>query len=410
MRFINPYSGVDFASTPHILANTHEHLNIGGTDPEMNSVRKSWNRGIRWFANLTYNPSAPAYPYYGWESHYDTYNTIPDDYTIIDGVYTGGFDSFVDKDGNTIYSRDLPHVPNNERVRYATTLRETTGKWRFANHFNVLGSLFGDNGVRGNGGVIGDKIDTNPIVFLSEIQEIFSGNLLFEGKTFATINHCASYSRAKELLNAAPRLFMACELYNHLYSRETNQEFRNVYDTLLKEGYRLWAVSVVDWQEIQKAESETKCDRGCNVLLIDGYNNMTVAQKTEAGLDAYISGSFYASGRGVRKITSLSVNEDSVSLTVDGNPTSIKAITNLRTVNCNNGANVRINPGEEYIRYEVYYDSVPSGWDEMTAEQQDAYCADGVKDFIFTNPIWIEDNGKKSESSIVTDAFALGII
>jgi Zn/Cd-binding protein ZinT len=92
-------------------------------------------------------------------------------------------------------------------------------------------------------------------------------------------------------------------------------------------------------------------------------------------MDAYIQGAFYASGFGNHAITNLSVDGNKVTFSVDGNATEIAAYTNKgKMVGEGNSMQVTIPKGVNFIRFEALYDE------------------DEKKDFICTQPLFIEDN------------------
>ena len=103
---------------------------------------------------------------------------------------------------------------------------------------------------------------------------------------------------------------------------------------------------------------------------------MTVSQKSEAGLDAYIAGCYYPSAFGNSEITELSVLNDSVRISFDNPATRLYAITNKGRYSASGSSlTYKIPKGATYVRFEAYFDGD----------------ADAI-DFIFTNPIFIEDN------------------
>lgn len=278
-------------------------------------------------------------------------------------------------------------------------------------------------------------------------------NQQFSGKLFGTVNH--SYSESVEYyFKYHPEIFKAMELYNSYMTPTYNQKMRDKYDELLRKGYRIFGTAVVDWigsSEVygggmtpeeqavwvsaynslppeEKAlytdaadyynktvVKECKTSRGYNTLYVDGYNEFGIDSLSKAmdvakdGLDAYIAGKYYMTGTGTNYITSLEAENGVVSIEVSGSPSSIKAITSKRVVEgSGNSMSVPIIPGETYIRFEVKYYDTPDGWSEMTIAQQEEYMRQGVMDFLFTNPIWIEDNEERGSMAQV--ALSLGII
>lgn len=402
MNVINPYDGVDF--TRIVKSITHEHIT--------NYLRwaNAYNRGIRHFGSVSYQPSAPHFPASNyWYKVIDgipvpqTYQDFADlpnqDYTVVNKELTGSVKTFEDSEGNTINTDDLPQVPNNEHPTFTKEIGVTTS---FLNHFNVLGNMWGESGWGKGNGTISDRVG-HPLCDLSDMAKFLDEeNQYFKGKIFGTINHCKSLSGAKTLLNSDfSKMPLGFEVFNQGYTRPYNQQIRDCYDALLKEGYRLFAVSVVDWQgDIERGGAdddyvkEADYDRGCNVLLVEddydslpandfieiegkkypNYHSLT-RTKAEAGLDCYISGRFYASGLGNHLINELLENNGIISFSVDGSPSSMYLITNIgRTEIIGNTVKYAIEKGVTYVRFEVYYDN------------------DEYKDFIITNPIWVEDH------------------
>lgn len=449
MKIINPYDGIDFSSVPKIKAITHEHIF------RVDQLKSAYDRGIRWFANVHYQPSIPSVLHDGSRVYsYKDWSAMSDDANLVDRSWsfftpaTGG-KTFIDKDGYTIDLDDLIQVGNAEHdlMRSVTYPAISSGI-----HHNVLGNLWGEAGVN----VFPPITDMSwrrqhPIYTLEEAITHYrdEDNQQFVGRLFGTINHCRVYDAAKGFCELAPEIFKGFEIFNQGYSTEWNQEFRTVFDTLLQEGYRLWGTSVVDWQgdiapwtyitdrernywisaysalsDSQKSQYQSEFDnldesqsvktykygnrvegywyyiynrectfdRGCNILLIDGYDEMTTAEKEIAGLDAYRKGSFYCSGLGNHRITSLTVEGKNVTLSVDGTPSKIKAITAVGTSEkTGNTITTTIPKGTKFIRFEVYY-----------------YSDAADMDFILTQPIYIEGN-EADNFGVVKKAFILDL-
>ena len=381
MRVINPYEGVNFSTVPKINSISHEHINT------QEQLKKCYDRGIRHFASVWYQPAQPHYLYSGWSGTYLTYaNTSEDDFSTTYETRTGSIASFEDKDGNTIDVATLPQIPNAEHPKFAVD--KNASPIQILQHFNVLGNLWAEVG-HGIGAEMMAKIQAHPLWDLSDINTQFTSDLLYQGKVFGTINHNKSLDQALMMLNTCPTIFKATEINNNGYNLTDNQAFRSLYDQLLTMGYRIWGTSVQDWQGDYRF-SEVQYDRGCNVLLIDGWDNMTVAEKSEAGLDSYIDGKYYASAFGNYSITGLSVNGRDVNISFSQTPSRLYAITNKGRVQGSGASyNFRIPYGAIYLRFEAYFDSDPN-----------------ALDFIFTNPMFFEDN----EDNIVTKSYILGII
>lgn len=404
MRVINPYADVDFGKT--VKSITHEHIHSAG------QWAKAYERGIRHFAAMSYSPAAPRFPASNYLykivdgvpvfNTYKDYANLPNgDYTVVDKRLEGAVEEFTDSEGNVIKTDDLPQVPNNEHPTFTRQLGVTTD---FLQHFNVLGNMWGEAGWGDNNGGIAERTG-HPLCDLSDMSEFLkTGNQYFaNGKVFGTINHCGKVSSAKTLLGSdLGKIPLGFEVFNQGYTRDLNKKFRDCYDALLSEGYRLFAVSVIDWQGyIEKDYAEDNYvpdvdyDRGCNILLVDdnyatlpandfkvidgkeypNYHSETYT-KAEAGLDCYINGRFYASGLGNHRITELYEKNGIIKFSVDGTPSSLSVITNIgRESVSGNSLSYNIEKGVSYVRFEVFYDN------------------DEKKDFIFTNPIWVEDNG-----------------
>ena len=403
MRVINPYAGVDFGKT--VKSITHEHIHSAG------QWTKAYERGIRHFAAMSYSPAAPRFPASNYLfkivdgvpvfNTYKDYANLPNnDYTIVDKRLEGAVEEFKDSEGNIVKTDDLPQVPNNEHPTFTQQLGVTTN---FIQHFNVLGNMWGEAGWGDNNGSIADR-NGHPLSDLSDMTKFLdaSNQYFAGGKVFGTINHCGNLSSAKMLIGSElGKIPLGFEVFNQGYTRDLNRKYRDCYDKLLSEGYRLFAVSVIDWQgyiEKDYADEEyiadVDYDRGCNVLLVDSsydslpandfmvvdgkkypnYHSATYT-KAEAGLDCYINGRFYASGLGNHSITELSEKNGTINFSVDGSPSGMAVITNLgRTSVAGNSLSYSIEKGVSYVRFEVFYDN------------------DEKKDFIFTNPIWVEDN------------------
>lgn len=434
MKIINPYQGIDFASAKRVNSITHEHIVCGQGS---NSVANAYNRGIRHFAALHYAPAVPRYPmsnfYYRSEGvpyAYKDYNDVPNgDWSIVDKYLIDvGYSSFVDADGHTIFTDYIPQIPNNEHVLWSYD--KSANPVRYYNHFNVLGNLWAEASwgyKNGNPSQRADGIHSlwDSIDF-AKYKE--AENQIFLGKTFGTLNHPSSVQAILDFLNVDDALFNAIEIYNNGYSDGRMKKFQEMYDAILAKGYKKWCVAVVDWQDYVQLDMTTEekeywqsqydaqadktiyptmmdyykafgrkvsYDRGCNVLYVpsnyddlpandfivgtDGkmYSNphSKIYTQAEAGMDAYIQGTFYASGFGNHAITNLLVDGNKVTFSVDGNATEIASYTNKgKMVGEGNSMQVTIPKGVNFIRFEALYDE------------------DDKKDFIYTQPLFIEDN------------------
>lgn len=450
MKIINPYSGINFSTVKKVIGISHEH--IFNTE----RLQNAYNRGIRWFACVNYTPAVPAAPSLAsWSGTYqiwnyfdvsyaypnggdggtDIYNStsareavpnqsglrqsglvisykthdgrvyekfsgeswstttgwsvisedeLDDELVLKNATYTQSCQNFVADNSDEVDVSELPALGNAEH----SFLRDYNGGLT-AMHFNVLGNMWSEPCAVQPLGYPRTFIEAHPIYALADIETLFTTDLQFTNKWFGTINHTYNTALIKKYLTAAPSLFKGMELFNQGATKERNQMFRDAYDELLREGYRLWVLSVADWpediegtgyagQDMSHYVKECNFVRGCNVLYIPSeYDNMTKEDKTEAGLDSYIAGKYYASGTGEHYITGLSVNGNTVSFSVDGTPSKLKIITSARVLEYTNrnNASIVIESGESYVRFEAYY-----------------YGNSNDMDFIFTNPIWIEDN------------------
>lgn len=514
MRFINPYETVDFANTPRVLANTHEHIYNAA------QFKKAYERGVRIFACINYYPSAPSVstkhlndeneqsnfsnwkvPVVDWKTVKDfqaggasddslLYAPIADrESHLTTRLYQGGFPT-IEVGGQTISTKLIPQIANAEHTIHLW--KQNQSSMSGALHHNILGNLLSEpsngyiyypqsvpNGQRAMTQVIyGDDVEDGGFdpdgVFstLTEetdwrhthmpfsLEELFAKYLLsenqqFSGKVFGTINH--TYADSAELyFKNAPTLFRAMELFNSYMSPAYNSLMRSKYDELLRKGYRIYVTSVVDWQDSteqwggltpeeqaqwtaaynaltpeEQAQygskqgyyaatvvKECKPSRGANVLYIDGYDESSIdtLQKAmdtaEDGLDSYLAGRYVATGVGHYRVSALNISGSNVSFEVTGTPSKIKAITSERVIELSNtnSISVSIQKGEMYVRFEAYYNNTPSGWNNMTLnEQYDLMLSQGYMDFLFTNPIFIEGN-EKDDNDTIMKSFSLGII
>lgn len=372
MRIINPYSDVDFGSVTRVKAISHEHINTEAR------LKSAYDRGIRYFACVWYQPAAITYPLSAWNHDYQDY-TSKDDLTLKTWNYAGSIVSFEDNNNNTILTDDLPQIPNAEHPCFGNIS---------ARHFNVLGTSFSEAGW---GKIEIENLTSwrlqHPLYDVSQINALFANTGVLNNKIFGTINHCDSSTDAMKFLNNGREVFKAMEIFNQ---GGTNIKYKKAYDELLSRGERLWVAAVVDWQGDIAVDSDCPFDRGCNVLLMDNsYNSLPancfdptnnyVYSKAEAGLDAYIAGRYYASGLGNHYITGIDVNGEKVTISFDSVASSIKAITNVEVKEIANSSSMSftIPRGAIYLRFEAEFND----WD-----------------FIYTNPMWIEDNANNSIS------------
>lgn len=366
----NPYEGIDWASVVRVNAITHEHIF------DRNKLQKAYNRGIRWFACINYQPAVPSYPLSSWNRTYPDY-TSTEDSTLTDYVYSGSIPTILDGNGNDIQTDTLPQVPNAEHPCFAN----------FAgNHFNVLGSTFPDAGWGKFGGPSFRL--SHPLYSLLNVANLF-GNQEYQPfkKVFGTINHLSLFSEASKAIELGKGIFKAMEVFNNGYNDATNETFMRNYDNLLLAGFRIYPVSVVDWQDyVPEGETDWE-DKGCNVLLVpSSYDTLPandfqasgVYSKAEAGLDAYIDGRYYCSGFGRHSITNFDAEGGNISISFDSAPQSIFVVVDGVRKQLTTGSVVSFNvpDGSSYARFEARW-------------------AD--KDFIYTVPVFYkkEDNTTK---------------
>lgn len=368
----NPYEGIDFQTASRVKAISHEHIF------RESQVKYAYDRGIRYFACVNYFPACPTYPLSGWSYEYEDY-VSPTDLRLAKFTYTGSIPSFVDKNGNVINTDDLVQLPNAEHAFYTNT-----GNL----HFNVLGSLFGEctngnrTGTEWSEDALGMKknkwYSLHPKWDIDDInrQYLDESNHLFMGKVFGTINHTSSYQSVTQLLDECPGVFKAIEIVNQGSTESRWEQYRELWDRLLRENRRVWGVSVIDWQT---NGSDGKPRLGaCNVLLIQDYEGHSNMEKSELGLDAYLSGCFIPSGLAVNDIVRFDVSKSSIRLEVTGIPSQINVVTNRGKTEYNRTSVVEYTYGwkDTYVRFEVWYRS-----------------KDGtLEDFLFTNPVFIENS------------------
>lgn len=417
MKIINPYDGIDFKNTPRILGNTHEHIY------NISQVKKAYDRGIRVFGCVNYFPSAPSVspkhltdeglpsklskwkvPFNIWDLTFDENNEpiLPENYPNIKPedtpvkvfYYEGSIPSFEDKDGNTIYTDDLPQIANCERTNKWID-RNFSGHYDMrCNHFNLLGYL---NGEATNytyyytqGYFENDSTKERSFYHrysLTSFQEDCNyanlpENQQFENLIFGTANHPyygnTNINQLREMIDNSNGVIKAIEFYNDGCWADT-QIVLEWADILYKEGYRFWGVAVVDWQSDYKENAEATFNRGCNTLLIPNYDNIQSAdEKARTALKTYIDGKFYACGTGLHYITNISISGSKITFSVDSNASKIVISSSKSKQSYTNVSSVdyMITYGDIYVRFEAYF-----------------YQDENDMDFIFSNPIWIENNG-----------------
>lgn len=459
-RIINPYANVDFAGTPRVPANSHEHIYSSGM------MQSSYRRGIRTFACVNYFPSASSVCPAGKLGRETACKISDCDIPVTDWIDPSGIPQDVqnnafnmslaqleqyktvrrhiisaptieDDGGNTIYTNTIPQIANME-FAFVPWVRGNLSD-RISQHFNVLGNLFPipTNGMTSHA-IFEDMTwdeekawrSGHPLYSMEELMSYVTSSQYqqFEGKIFGTANHNYDVTGLKKYFDRYPQVFKAMECFNQCYSRNYNNAFRDAYDTLLRDGYRIWGTAVADWQGTREvdllpaeqaewiaaynaltpeqqayygswknyynATAEKECgdkNRGCNVLYIPNYETMLARdpqEVAEAALDAYIAGRYYMSGWGGFYIQDIDITPTNITLTVSGSAETIRGITNTATYEgTGSSITVPLTKKTSYVRFEAYF-------------------AD--KDFIFTNPIFIENDKAKGE--VYNQSLILGIV
>lgn len=367
----NPYHGIDFQSASRVKAISHEHIS------RKSQLKTAYDRGIRYFACVNYLPACPSYPLSNWSYEYEDF-VSPSDLTLTSLTYSGSIPSFVDKNGIEVNTDDLVQLPNAEHLFYSNT---------FSSHFNVLGSLFCESahGGRKDGEWSEDSLgmkrkewyNLHPKWDIKDInpQYLNPSNQLFPGKVFGTINHTSNEKAVRRLLEECPDVFKAIEIVNQGCTESKCERFRDLWDTLLCEGKRIWGTSVMDWQSLGP-EGNPRLG-ACNVLLINDYDNHTLLEKSELGLDAYIAGSFIASGLADNDVVDFVVSSTSIRLQVTGLPFKVIVVTNCDKIEYSGINEIEYIYGRKdtYVRFEVWYR------DE----------GGSLQDYLFTNPVFLKN-------------------
>ena len=396
-KIINPYAGVDFDRS--ILSQSHEHCY------DASKVANAYKRGIRVIACSHYLPAAPRYPLSSFSWEYQDYkskeavdngDTETVTRTITDSIPT------ITVDGQTINTDTIPQIANAEHP-FVKGQRE---------HFNILGLLWAEPGHSLANG------DTSTATWKREhalvTPQMLNGLLEDESKwqfgsqyAFGTINHTYDAAWIKSMLNACPNIFKAMEIFNQGYSKGWNDQFKYAYDSVLRDGKRIWCTSVVDWQsdwarwdyatqaekdewtekfnalsEEEQAEYGTpenyymetgrfKFDRGANrILLPSNYNSLSLQDKAKEVVKAYIGGRYYLVGLGNYSMQIIKDGPDITFMVSDLCP-KIRVINGRMATEYTNVDSVTYNAkiGDKYVRFEAEWN-------------------DG--DFVYSNPIWIE--------------------
>lgn len=272
---INPYSGVDFAGTPRVPANSHEHIYSGS------GFQGAYRRGIRAFACVNYFPSAPSVAPSGKLGLQSDQNFASWDIPVIDWAdpnnvpenffnmtleelapylttrhYQGAYPTITDGEGNTVQTAEVPQIANME-FAFLPWERGNLND-RIIQHFNLLGNLYGypTNGMTFSSTWPGMTWDEeklwrqrHPLYSMADLMGFVRQNSYrqFDGKIFGTVNHNDNVPGIKRYFDTYPDIFKAMECFNQYFSRQQNELFRSAFDTLLSQGYRIWGTAVVDW-------------------------------------------------------------------------------------------------------------------------------------------------------------------
>ena len=401
VRIFNPYVGLDFSNT--INSQTHEHC---FTATGNNSLANSFKRGIRVFACSHYQPAIPRFPFSGWSVQYQDYTSV-EDLTLTMRTSSGSIPSFA-VDGETINTDTLPQIANAEHPLISG----------MPGHFNLLGCLWGEPGHNlGNANAGGTLTpseyaswkESHALVTRESLKaalEVESNWQFGKALAFGTINHNYNSTLIKGILDEFPTYFKAMELFNQGYGKHYNQRFRDAYDELLRQGYKIWGTSVVDWQgdwatwnfidDTDKAEWTAKynalpssekaqyadaqayymavgryqIDRGMNVVLMPkNYESLEPQAIAREVVKAYNGGRYYMVGIGNHTMTIL-VESGVITFKVSDIADTIKVITASGTTTYNGRDAIQYAPNntDKYVRFEAEW-------------------SDG--DFVYSNPCWI---------------------
>jgi len=400
--FTNPYAGVDYDNP--VAAQSHEH------SITKDRLESAYNRGIRLFAVSHYQPSVPRYPLsktpLTWMDYKSRDAVDGGDTELVERTETNNVGiTQLDTNAGTINTDDIPQIANAERPYIHDS------NHFYAEHFNILGLLWGDPGVwTANKESNTAWKKSHSLETIAKFEELLEDETMWQFGSqyaFGTINHNTSASDAKAILDKLPQIFKAMELFNQGYSAGWNQNFRNAYDAILQQGYRIWGTAVVDWQndwatwtyttDAEKTEwtakfdalsqseqqeygsaenyylqtGRYKFDRGANVLLMpNGYDSMTPFLQAKEGIKAYIMGRYYMVGLGNYSMR-ISIDGNTITFRVSDFSPKIRVITAQGATEYSNTDTVRCTPtkADKYVRFEAFWD-------------------DG--DFVFSNPIFID--------------------
>ena len=452
MKVHNPYANVNFSAFKMVRSVTHEHIyteeqakicfhrgirvfcNVN-YQPAVPSLKMSgWSRTFKDWSDVYTKDELLAAGVINHDGKPDFSKT---EY-FTDVTFSGSIPTITMSSGEVVDTNLVPQIANAEH----TDKKDYWGGTG-CEHHTVLGSTWSDVGVRSYIGNTG-KQDMSfrrsfPLYSIKEETELLLANQQFPGKLFGQICHSTDYLNAERLAKI-PQIYKSVELFNQSASPARQKKYRETYDKLLRNGYNLMVTAVVDWQQSIESyndllpyEKEAFADvndynrqcekgtykkesnyiRGCNVLLLNTSYGSDLAsdtsdadRKAEMAMDAYLAGRYFASGFGNHCIKDLSVSGDIIHFQVQNNSNpaglvkvnvnetqtntwvtsydfedvpqnlgdleKLFVITNLGKKEYSSPeVNFKIEKGVSYVRFEAYF-------------------AD--KDFIFTNPVWIEEN------------------
>ena len=381
MKITNPYDEVDFTNLLQMPAISHEHIE------DQLHLESAYNRGIRIFAPSCYQPAVPFTPLSNINSVYEDYTSYNDLRIEVKTKCSNPpflFEDFIDIDGNRVSLNSLIQLPNSEKVNIK--------EFDIMVHSNYLGSNYGDPGWSSIDGLPTDETvnwrSANKFIGTTDLKNGILNNLKYPNVLFGTLNHpqedqITSIDKFLQFINeinSEKPIIKAIEIFNQCYTDETNDQFKNLYDSFLSTGQKLFCTAAVDWQDTICCS--VKRNRGCNILLFDKnyYNTLnSMDDKAIYALNQFNKGAYCPSGLGSIQITHFSVRNNEIKLKVLPNATTsdncscafkIKVITNCRceTFTDTNEVTIIIGSDMTYCRFEVYLDD----------------------DFLYTNPVFIE--------------------
>ena len=301
---------------------------------------------------------------------------------IVDIAFSG--------DGLEHNTNDIPQLPNAEHPVFSGL-----------GHFNILGTENSDAGWSFGAPNDWRAEDVHRLHNINDIGTMFpTSSSFYDGKLFGTVNHAPHNAGFKSLQSKYP-YFKGYEVYNNGMQRSDWETYLRVFHNTLNLGLTIYALSVVDWQGDYGGGSDV--DRGTNVLyMTPDYASKTVSQKSEMGMDAYVNGSFVASGYGIHYIKDFSINPNSrkVHFKVDSPATTISIIFNgvYNTFENVSEVELKIPYGTTNVSAEAWFGESGVGiW------KSDTKMADKT-DFLITQAIIIENI---QENNSVLKMFAL---